>query len=336
MKALLDPAVISKEGAEAYRRDGYVKIRKAVSEAEVELLRRAVERQMERLERSPSAYDFQDIAAQVWKGAAIDAGRATRFDMRRFRALIEADANARPLFDEPEMGAPAGRFFYEAAGWRSSPEIRGVALDSRLPEICAALLATNYVNFWEDTTFVKSPGATQRTAFHQDYSYFQISGRKCCIVWIALDAADETNGAMQYVRGSHAWNRRFAPNLLVAQTTLPESPDERLPDIEAAPDHYDIATVCAEPGDVIIHDVFTVHGSGGNRSRDKTRRAISLRYCGDDICYLDKAGALQQPWVSAKPRDGAPLYSRDYPRVWPRPFPGAKLSRLYEDESAAA
>jgi ectoine hydroxylase-related dioxygenase (phytanoyl-CoA dioxygenase family) len=176
------------------------------------------------------------------------------------------------------------------------------------------------VNFWEDTTFIKSPGATARTAFHQDYTYFQITGRKCCIAWIALDETTPENGALEYVRGSHTWGQEFAPNLFIAQTVIPESPAGRLPDIEAQRSAYDIVQVCAKPGDVIFHDVMTVHGAGGNTTRDQMRRGISFRYCGDDIRYADKRGAIPQPWVSQKLADGDPIRDcPDYPLVWPKP-----------------
>jgi len=322
--------------AEAYRRDGYVKIPGALTPAEVELLRAAVDHQLDAFGQSPSAYDFQDLARQVWgSDDSLNARGASRFDMSRLKSAIDADMAARPLFDEAEPGAPEGRFFYDAAGWRRYPEIRRVALDSALPELAAALLQTTYVNFWEDTTFVKTPGATQRTAFHQDYTYFQISGRKCCIMWIPLDDVDAENGALEYVRGSHRWGEEYAPNLLISQTPTAASRAPRLPDIEGARDRYDIVRVDAAPGDVIVHDVFAVHGSAGNKSARRMRRAVSFRYCGDDIRYHDKPGAIVQPWVTEPLADGAPLYSPDYPRVWPRPFPGAALSRLYDAPTAA-
>ena len=314
----------------AYERDGVVKIEEALSETEISLLRQAVDRQIEAADQSPTAYDFQHIAEQIWrKSDSIDAKAATRFDMVKFKRLIDLDADARALFDEAVDGAPKGRFLYEAAGWRRHPEIREVAMDSALPEIVASLMQSAYVNFWEDTTFVKTPGATQRTAFHQDYTYFQITGRKCCIAWIALDPADGETGALEYVRGSHRWGREFAPNLLISQTITSGSAGDKLPDIEANREVFDIIRIDAKPGDVILHDVLVIHGSGGNKSADRTRRGISFRYCGDDVRYADKPGAIAQPWVKKKPANGAALYSIDYPRVWPRPFPGARISRLF-------
>jgi ectoine hydroxylase-related dioxygenase (phytanoyl-CoA dioxygenase family) len=149
-------------------------------------------------------------------------------------------------------------------------------------------------------------------------------------MWIALDDVDEKNGALEYVIGSHRWGKEYAPSVFVSQTPLPDSPYPRLPDIESRRNEFDIRSICAKPGDIIVHDVLTVHGARGNCTNDRFRRGISFRYCGDDIRYFDKPGAIKQPWIRDQLRDGAPLYSRDYPRVWPLPFPGAEISRLYD------
>lgn len=325
-------ALVSDSEIDAFRADGVVHLRGVLTRREVNLLRRAVDDQFQNRLGSTSGYDFQALAEQYWKGAcALDAGAATRFDMQKLLAAVDADPEARPLFDDSQDPRADGVFFYEAAGWRRYAEIREAAFDSNLPEICARLTGSAYVNFWEDTTFIKTPGATLRTPFHQDYTYFQIDGRKCCVVWIPLDPADSENGAMEYVIGSHLWGKEFSPSVFISQTPVPGAVNERLDDIEANRSRYDIRCVAADPGDVIIHDVMTVHGSSGNRSSGRTRRGVSFRYCGDDIRYRSKPGALAQPWVSDPPGEGERLYSRYYPRVWPRPFPGAKLSLLYPD-----
>ncbi|MEQ8936850.1 MAG: phytanoyl-CoA dioxygenase family protein [Amphiplicatus sp.] len=325
-------ALVSDSELDAFRKDGVLHLRNILTRREVALLRKAVNDQLSNRRGSETGYDFQALARQYWSGDnALDAGAATRFNLERLATANDGDPAARPLFDGPVDKAREGVFFYEAAGWRRYPEIREVALDSDLPEICAQLTGSAYINFWEDTTFVKTPGANLRTPFHQDYAYFQIAGRKCCVVWIPLDPADKSNGAMEYVIGSHRWAKEFAPNVFISQTPIPGSTGERLADIEAFPENFDIRSISASPGDVIIHDVMTVHGSPGNSTSDRPRRGVSFRYCGDDIRYQAKPGAMPQPWIRDHINDGDALYSRYYPRAWPRPFPDAKLSLLYPD-----
>jgi ectoine hydroxylase-related dioxygenase (phytanoyl-CoA dioxygenase family) len=324
-------ALVSDHEMDAFKRDGVIHMRGVLTRRDVELLRRAVDDQFQNRETAANAYDFQDLAEQYWSGKKkLDGGAATRFNLDRMAAAIDGDFSARGLFDGP-ASTTEGSFFYEAAGWRRYPEIREVALDSDLAEISALLLDSEFVNFWEDTTFVKTPGANLRTPFHQDFTYFQITGKKCCIAWIPLDQTDRENGAMEYVIGSHKWSKEFAPSVFIAQTTIPGSTGEKLPDIEAFRENYDIRTISASPGDVIFHDVMTVHGSSGNISTNRMRRGVSFRYCGDDVRYWAKPGAVPQPWVRDKITDGDALYSIYYPRVWPRPFPGARLSLLYSD-----
>lgn len=176
---------------------------------------------------------------------------------------------------------------------------------------------------------MKAPHTRQKTAFHQDLAYFQIEGDQCVIVWIPLDAASLDNGVTQYVRGSHKWGQVFAPNVFVSQTPFQSSPEGRCPDIESAPEDYDIVSFAVEPGDVIIHHVMTVHGAGGNMS-DSWRRAVSFRYCGDQVRYLDRKGAIAQVGVTHDLSDGDRLFSADYPVVWPKPWPGFSLAEAFD------
>ena len=323
---------LSDKQIKSYERDGYLHLKNIVTPEEISALRNAVDAQVEQLDTTRTGYDFESLAKQIWAGKnELDANNADRFEIEYYKAMIKDDQLARPIVDNTNnAGDQEGLFFYEAGGWRQYEGIRQTALDSALPLVCAKLMNSDYLNFWEDTTFVKAPNTNQRTAFHQDYAYFQIEGRKCCIVWIPLDKTTKESGAMQYIRGSHLWNETFAPNVFIAQTPFFDAEDEKLPDIEGNMENFDIVTIEAEPGDVIIHDVMTVHGSSGNLSHSENRRAISFRYCGDDIRYFNRPGAIEQPHIANNLADGSPLYSMDYPLVWPRPHPSAKLAPFFE------
>ena len=49
-----------------------------------------------------------------------------------------------------------------------------------------------------------------------------------------------------------------------------------------------------EPGDLTIHHVRTLHAAGGNLGSTR-RRALSVRYCGDDAVVRVKPGAPGKP-----------------------------------------
>lgn len=320
---------VSAEDIEIFERDGVVCLRNILTPEEIEYLRMAVKRQIDLLGESTTGYDFEALARQVWQTTEpVETGAANRFNMQAMKELVRGDEAARPLMEEGEAKTQ-GLFFYDVAAWKWDSGVRKVAFDSALPQIAAELLGAHYLNFWEDTTFVKAPHTRQKTAFHQDLAYFQIDGGQCVIIWIPLDPATRENGTMQYVRGSHKWGETYAPNVFISQTPMASSPDKRCPDIEADPGRHDIVSFDVRPGDVIIHHVMTVHGAGGNLS-DNWRRAVSFRYCGDDVRYLDRAGAIRQVGLSTQLKDGDRLFSPDYPMVWPKPWPDLSLADVYD------
>jgi len=320
---------LTKQQQTQFEEDGVLCLRNVLKASAIDGLRQAVDEQMRGLGSSGTGYDFEDIARQIWtSGENVETGAASRLDMSAMKSAVLMDEDARPLL-ERELSEGEGGFFYDVAAWKKNKNVRDVAFDSKLPELVADLLGAKYLNFWEDTTFVKAPGTRQKTAFHQDLAYFQISGDQCVIVWIALDKATMKNGVLQYVRGSHKWKETFAPNVFVSQTPVAKSPETRCPDIEGNLDAYDIVSFDVMPGDVIIHHVRTLHGAGGNMSKN-WRRAVSFRYCGDQVRYYDRPGAIPQVGLSHDLQTGDRLMSRDYPIVWPKPWPEACLSELYD------
>jgi len=58
---------------------------------------------------------------------------------------------------------------------------------------------------------------------------------------------------------------------------------------------------------------------------------MSFRYCGDEVRYFDRPGAIPQVGVAHDLRDGDKLISADYPIVWPRPWPSFCLSEAYDN-----
>lgn len=320
--------LVSDADVKAYQEDGVVCLRNVLTSDEVNGLRESIVAQIEEIGTSKTAYDFEAIACQLFdEDCELDAGQADRFDLTALKEIVEADPNARSLRDEG-VGKGDGMFLYEVGGWKKHPGIMKVALDSELGPIVGKLMKSSWVHFWEDTTFVKMPYTAQRTPFHQDLSYFQTEGDKCAIVWMPLDAADLANGVTRYVRGSHKWDKIFAPNVFVSQTTTRHSPYPRLPDIEAKEEEYDIISFDVQPGDAIVHHVKTVHGAGSN-STNRPRRAISFRYCGDDVTFYDRPGAIPQVYTTHKLANGDKLFSSDYPVVWPKPWPELKLADAY-------
>lgn len=229
-------------------------------------------------------------------------------------ASVDLTAMGAALGDS-EAGTNA-RFYAGTDHWRTDPVFEAFARESPLPAATAALLRSEALWLYEDSVLVKEPGNADVTAFHQDLGYFHVRGRQIATVWCPLDPVSAETGALRFVRGSHLWDSDFRPNFFVSDLAIPETQGIDVPDIDSEPGRYDTVTFSLEPGDVTVHHARTLHGAGGNASRTLARRAISVRYCGDDVRYQIKQGAPQKPH-HARVADGDPLDGADCPRVWP-------------------
>lgn len=210
-----------------------------------------------------------------------------------------------------------GRFRGGVDHWLTRPEFARFACASALPAITASLLRATKLNLWEDSVLVKEPGTSERTAWHQDLSYFHVSGDKLCTSWVPLDFVDASSGAMQFVRGSHRWTELYRPNLFVSPLSIPGTDGAPVPDIDALAAAGGVELLQWElgPGDVSVHHARTLHAAGANRTAERWRRAISVRYCGDDARYHLRPGAPRKPH-HAEVQDGQILDHERCPVVW--------------------
>ncbi|MBY0279047.1 phytanoyl-CoA dioxygenase family protein [Candidatus Binatia bacterium] len=282
------------EDVETFWRDGVVCLRGVLPADWTERLALAVEDVI-------AASDGTDLSAMA---SAIDAGGGA--------VLRDAPATG------TAAGAPRGRFFAGTDHWRKHQTFRAFALESPLPRIVAELLRSRRVTLYEDSLLVKEPGTSERTAFHQDMAYFHVTGRQVCTTWCPLDDVTLDSGAVQYVRGSHLWQTEFKPNLFVSTAPIPGTEGETVPDVAADPDRYDLVWFETGPGDVVVHHARTIHGAPGNASATRRRRAISVRYCGDDARFHRRPGAPLKPWQEAA-REGDVLGSDDDPVAYAAP-----------------
>jgi ectoine hydroxylase-related dioxygenase (phytanoyl-CoA dioxygenase family) len=238
---------------------------------------------------------------------------------------VEAALQTSAVADLSEMGdaltgraaAPAntarGRFLAGTDHSRTQPEFFAFSVASPLAAIVAQLLGTHRVWLYEDSVLVKEPGTAEKTVFHQDMAYFHLDGDQVCTTWVPLDPVDAGNGAVQFVRGSHLRPTRFRPNLFVTSEPIPGTSGEIVPDFSQSDDLVSFDT---EPGDITVHHARTIHGAHANNSATRRRRAISVRYAGDDAVYRVKPGAPRKPHHAALV-EGRPLEAPACPQVWP-------------------
>jgi len=215
-------------------------------------------------------------------------------------------------------GAPArGRFVSGIDHWLLHEPFRAFACDSALAEAVGALLRTTEVHLWEDSVLVKEPGAREHTAWHQDLSYFPLTGDQLATTWAPLDTVSAATGAMRFVQGSHRWSELYKPNLFVSTMTIPGTTGDEMPDVDAlaATGEIDLISFDTEPGDCTVHHARTLHAAGANTSATTRRRAISVRYLGDDVRFAERSGVVRKPHHPRR-RYGDRLGPPECPLVW--------------------
>lgn len=215
-----------------------------------------------------------------------------------------------------DSGTRRGHFYSGTDHWQTRAAFRDLATRSPLAEIAARLLKSGKVNLYEDSILVKEPGTLEKTAFHQDIAYFHAEGHQICTTWVPLDPVNERTGALKFICGSHLWKTQYRPNFFITELAMPDTEGEDVPNFHKDRRGQEMLSFTTEPGDITVHHARTIHGADGNASTDIRRRAISIRYAGDDARYHFRKGAPRKPH-HVEVREGDVMDHPNCPVVWP-------------------
>ena len=239
-----------------------------------------------------------------------------------------------------DFSAPGeGRFFGDLFSWLHQPEFKAFIFESGLAEVAGKMMRSQNVRFFYDQLLVKEAKSSKRTPWHQDLPYWPGRGDQIISLCFLIDPASPENGVVTYVRGSHKWNSFFMMedwtasgkyNLNTEDMKHPVYDDPNrtglrsIPDIRDHPENYEFITWNVEPGDIIVHHALTVHGAPGNLSADKRRRALALRWFGDDARWDDTRPNFMRnvkeedlfPYPQLSPGDA--LDDPLFPKLWSR------------------
>lgn len=259
-----------------------------------------------------------ELAAYERDGVVCLRGCFDRDWVERLRRATDRNIEeSGPLVLEYTKPGDPGRYHGDMFMWTWDADFRAFVLDSPAAPIAARLMRSPTVDFFYDHLLVKEPGTRETTPFHQDLPYWPIQGAQVCSLWLALDPVTLESGAVEYVRGSHRWGRRFRAQSFTGDDRFFDPALEPIPDIEAERARHEILSYALEPGDCVVHHALTVHGSPGNRSASTRRRGLATRWTGADATWDPRPATfklIRQPDLAP----GAPLACDLFPRVWPR------------------
>jgi ectoine hydroxylase-related dioxygenase (phytanoyl-CoA dioxygenase family) len=262
-----------------------------------------------------------DIRAFDEDGVVVLRGVIDAVWLARLSAAIERDIEKPgPHYHGYEAEDGAGRFHGNLRLWETDADFRDYCFSSPLPGMAQQFFAASKINLLYDQLFVKEADTSNPTRWHNDQPYWAVRGWQVMSFWLALDKTTSESGALEFVRGSHKWDRWFQPEVFGKNTGTggyDRNPDyETMPDIDGHRDDYEILTWDLEPGDVYAFHALTVHGSGGNLTSTTRRRGYTVRYTGDDAVYDTRPGTNTH-LRCADLSDGDALDSSVFPLLLP-------------------
>lgn len=217
-----------------------------------------------------------------------------------------------PLTFENTAEAEAGRFFEGYVNWQHVREFKAFVEQSDAATVAAALMGSDCAQFFHEHAFQREPGTAHATPWHQDISYYPLSGEQNVSIYIALDPVPAEQ-AIRFVKGSHA-GPVFRPRAFREGRDYEGYEDimESVPDVDSSFGDDRIAGWALEPGDAILFHFATLHGVPAAPVKTR-RRAFSTRWLGDDVRYLERPGKTSPPWPGIDLKTGDRLREDWFP-----------------------
>ena len=169
-----------------------------------------------------------------------------------------------------------------------SPRFNKVCLNKNILDAVESIIGKNIL-ICGTTLFIKNPNEKGFVSFHQDAKYIGLEPHNWVTVWLAVTDANEKNGCMRMLPGSHKENlknheQKFNENnLLTRGQTITNVPLDKTDPI------------ILKAGQVSLHHPTIVHGSGLNLSDDRRIGFVIQSYIGDNVnqvigkMYVQKA-----------------------------------------------
>ncbi len=214
-----------------------------------------------------------------------------------------------------ENAVTEGRFFDDHCNWPRIPEFEQVIRESPAAEVAARAMRSDTAQIFHDHVLVKEPGTPKETPWHQDGPYYFVEGQQTVSMWIPLDPVREAS--LRLIAGSHRWQGMVRPVSWADDSDFYDADQQwtEVPDPDANPEDFTVLEWAMDPGDAVLFDFRTVHGARGN-SGGSRRRALSLRWVGDDARYVERPGRTSPPYPGHDMVAGQRLREDWFPIIW--------------------
>lgn len=193
----------------------------------------------------------------------------------RFLALYldYAQRNANRLASLP----PRHRYQVFAETHFVLPWVHEIVIHPRILAAVAGVLGPDFYA-WNSTWFTKTVGDRTFISWHQDGTYWKLSSPKVVTAWVALTPSQPITGCMRVVPGTH-----LTPLMAQRETSDQNNALSRGQEIAVAVDEAQAVDLALQPGEMSLHNLWIVHGSNANQSKDTPRIGIAIRYVSTEV-----------------------------------------------------
>ena len=157
-----------------------------------------------------------------------------------------------------------------------SPVLDKVSHNSKILDAVESIIGKDIL-VCGTTLFIKNPDKKGFVSFHQDAKYIGLEPHNWVTGWLAVTDANEENGCMRMLKGSHKKDLKFHDqkfdenNLLTRGQTI-----ENVPINETTP-------VILKAGQLSLHHPTIIHGSGLNKSKERRIGFAIQSYIGTNV-----------------------------------------------------
>ena len=130
---------------------------------------------------------------------------------------------------------------------------------------------------WSAGLFPKHPGQGTIVGWHQDGTYWNLDSQQVVTAWLALSESNAANGCMRVIPGTQEWSIQPHRDTYSETNVL-----SRGQEVETEFPEDDALDVVLSPGQISLHHVNLVHGSGPNTSQQQ-RTGYAIRYISPQV-----------------------------------------------------
>ena len=162
------------------------------------------------------------------------------------------------------------REWHETSRW-----LYDICTNAQILDYVEDVLGPNFY-LWASNFFAKPPRNRQTVGWHQDAFYWPLHPHHSVTVWVAFTEADENNGAMKVIPGTHRAG-------IIKHQRSTHTDSVLTLELEQGTFREDTAvSLLLSAGEISLHDDNIIHGSPANPS-GRWRIGLSIRYSGTEV-----------------------------------------------------